>query len=94
MINVIDTIAYLVARLRWKLYRVFLRLTLGPVGGYGPHRNMVYSISSSIDDDVRAHVLEDVELEPAHIESFDLGGGGSPSPIPLSSSFQRAISIA
>ena len=75
MINVIDTIAYLVARLRWKLYRVFLRLTLGPVGGYGPHRNMVYSISSSIDDDVRAHVLEDVELEPAHIESLGLGGG-------------------
>ena len=67
-----DMISLALARVRWKLYKLFMLLSLGRLGGRGPDRDLIYSIAESrTDPKVLSHLNCMHRMSEAHLERFD-----------------------
>lgn len=69
----IGFIFHVVAIIRWKLYKLFMRLTLGKAWGWGLDKNLVYSIPEScLTDEVACHVGSIYRISDAYIQKYDI----------------------
>ena len=62
-----------VATIRWKLYKLAMRLSLGKIWGWGIDKNLVYFIPEScVTDDVAIHVCGVHRISDAYIQKYDV----------------------
>lgn len=65
-------ISHLVSIIRWKLYKLSMRLSLGKTWGWGLDRNLLYSIPEGcVSEDVSRHVVNVQRLSEPYVQRYD-----------------------
>ncbi len=60
-----------ISLVRWKLYKLSMRLSLGRTWGWGLDRNLIYSIPEAcVSEDVARHVVDIRQISDAYVQKY------------------------